>query len=163
MFTSAKRALRQKLGFDVLHNRVDVLHHRIDDLKMLAAKVLIDQMNTCRAYNSIHQVEFKVFSQFGDDGIIQYLIHNAEIEVEKFVEFGVENYSESNTRFLLRNNNWQGLIMDASAEYIQEIKRQEYYWKHDLNKGCSLLGRHRKHQHRHTRQWIFRLPGTSQR
>jgi len=132
MFTFAKRALKQKLGFDALHNRVDVLHHRIDDLKMLSAKVLIDHMNTCRAYNSIHEVEFKVFSQFGDDGIIQYLIHNAEIEVEKFVEFGVENYSESNTRFLLRNNNWQGLVMDASAEYIQQIKRQEYYWKHDL-------------------------------
>ena len=73
-----------------------------------------------------------MFSQFGDDGIIQYHIHNAEIAVEKFVEFGVENYSESNNRFLLMNNNWQGLVMDASAEYIQQIKRQEYYWKHDL-------------------------------
>ena len=129
------------LGFDALNDRVDVLHNRIDDLKILSAKILIDQMNTCRAYNSIHDVEFKVFSQFGDDGIIQYLIHNSEVDVEKFVEFGVENYSESNTRFLLGNNNWQGLVMDASLENVQHIKRQEYYWRYDLTAVHSWVDR----------------------
>ena len=35
--------------------------------------------------------------------IIQYLIHKLEIEYKyfNFIEFGVENYLESNTRFLL--------------------------------------------------------------
>jgi hypothetical protein len=132
MFTGAKRAIKRRLGFDALHNRVVVLHNQIDDLKMLSSKMLIDHMNARGIYSSIHEVEFKVFSQCGDDGIIQYLIRNAEVDVEKFVEFGVESYSESNTRFLLMNNNWQGLVMDASAENVQRIKRQEYYWKHDL-------------------------------
>jgi hypothetical protein len=132
MFTGAKRAIKRRLGFDALHNRVVVLHNQIDDLKMLSSKMLIDHMNSRGTYSSIHEVEFKVFSQWGDDGIIQYLIRNAEVDVEKFVEFGVESYSESNTRFLLMNNNWKGLVMDASAENVQRIKRQEYYWKHDL-------------------------------
>jgi hypothetical protein len=132
MFTRARRAARRTLGFDALHNRVVVLRNQIDDLKMLSSKILIDRMKAHGAYNCIHEVEFKVFSQFGDDGIIQYLIHNAEVDVEKFVEFGVENYSESNTRFLLMNNNWKGLVMDASQQNIQRIKSQEYYWKHDL-------------------------------
>jgi len=106
MFTGARKALKRILGLDTLHNRIETLHNQMDNLKMLSSKILIEQMDRCGAYNSIHRVEFKVFSQFGDDGIIQYLIRNAEVDVEKFVEFGVEDYSESNTRFLLMNNNW---------------------------------------------------------
>jgi hypothetical protein len=132
MFTRAKRAIKRRLGLDGLHSRVDGLHNQIDELKILSSKIVIDRMKAHGAYNCIHEVEFKVFSQFGDDGIIQYLIHNAEVDVQKFVEFGVQNYSESNTRFLLMNNNWRGLVMDASQPNIQRIKSQEYYWKHDL-------------------------------
>jgi len=69
----------------------DYLHNQIDDLKMLSSKMVIDHMNARGIYSSIHEVEFKVFSQCGDDGIIQYLIRNAEVDVEKFVEFGVES------------------------------------------------------------------------
>jgi hypothetical protein len=58
--------------------------------------------------------EFRVFSQWGEDGIIQYLISRIKISHKIFVEFGVENYAESNTRFLLINNNWSGLIIDGS-------------------------------------------------
>jgi hypothetical protein len=132
MFSSAKKAVKRMLGYDAFHNQVEPLHSQMDDLKILSSKILIDHMKAHGAYSCIHEVEFKVFSQFGDDGIIQYLIHNAEVDVEKFVEFGVENYSESNTRFLLMNNNWKGLVMDASQQNIQRIKSQEYYWKHDL-------------------------------
>ena len=49
--------------------------------------------------------EFSVFSQWGEDGIIQFLLRYVEIPNKIFVEFGVENYIESNTRFLLVNNN----------------------------------------------------------
>ncbi|MGZ8881810.1 MAG: hypothetical protein ACXW0I_06915, partial [Methylosarcina sp.] len=74
----------------------------------------------------------KVFSQWGDDGIIQYLINRIDIPVKKFVEFGVADYTESNTRFLLLNNSWSGLVMDCSAENVNYIKSDEIYWKYDL-------------------------------
>jgi hypothetical protein len=141
MFDAARRELKRMLGYDDLHNRVGILHNQMDDLKMLYSKVLINQMNSHDTYNGIHAAEFRVFSQFGDDGIIQYIIHNAEIDEEKFVEFGVEDYSESNTRFLLMNNNWKGLVIDASAENIEQIKRQQYYWKHDLTAVHSWIDR----------------------
>ncbi len=81
---------------------------------------------------SMRAAEFKVFSQWGDDGIIQYLIHRISISKEYFVEFGVENYTEANTRFLLMNNNWSGLVMDGSASHVDHIKKDSIYWKHDL-------------------------------
>lgn len=81
---------------------------------------------------SIQDAEFKVFSQWGDDGIIQYLINYLEIENKIFVEFGVEDYLESNTRFLLINDNWSGLVIDGSEMNVAKIKKDEIYWKHDL-------------------------------
>lgn len=90
---------------------------------------LLKQKNDIK---SLHETEFKVFSQWGDDGIIQYLVNYLDIENEIFIEFGVEDYLESNTRFLLINNNWSGLIMDGSFSNVSKIKKSEMYWKHDL-------------------------------
>lgn len=76
--------------------------------------------------------EFKVFSQWGEDGIIQHLIRNVSIGRKLFVEFGVENYQESNTRFLLTNNHWAGLVLDGSVSNIEFIKRDTIYWASNL-------------------------------
>ena len=81
---------------------------------------------------NIHESEFKVFSQWGDDGIIQYLINQLDIEIKTFIEFGVEDYLESNTRFLLMNDNWSGLVMDGSESHVLKIKENDLYWRHDL-------------------------------
>lgn len=81
---------------------------------------------------SLHDFEFQVFSQWGDDGIIQFLVNSIDISNKYFIEFGVENYLESNTRFLLMNNNWSGLVMDGSSENIDLIKKDTIYWKYDL-------------------------------
>src|SRR5436309_8282853 len=80
---------------------------QVDELKIIAAKILIRDLKKAGALDDLFDVEFKVFSQFGDDGIIQYLISVLDIPSKVFIEFGVEDYRESNTRFLLVNNNWR--------------------------------------------------------
>jgi hypothetical protein len=76
--------------------------------------------------------EFQVFSQWGEDGIIQMLLRHIEIPNKIFIEFGVENYTESNTRFLLINDNWAGLVIDGSPENISYIKQDSIYWQRNL-------------------------------
>lgn len=88
---------------------------------------------------SIQETEFKVFSQWGDDGIIQYLVNYLDIDNKTFIEFGVEDYMESNTRFLLINNNWSGLIMDGDQGHVSKIKNHEIYWKYDLVAKNSFI------------------------
>jgi hypothetical protein len=83
--------------------------------------------------------EFTVFSQWGDDGVIDFLIKQISIENKYFIEFGVENYQESNTRFLLMSSNWSGLIIDSSQSNIDYIKKSELYWKHNLNAVCEFI------------------------
>lgn len=82
--------------------------------------------------SSINEYEFKSFSQFGEDGLLQYLINSIKIENKFFVEIGVENYNEANTRFLLENDNWKGIIIDSNLEQINYIKKRYYYWKYNL-------------------------------
>ena len=76
--------------------------------------------------------EFQVFSQWGEDGIVQMLLRHIEIPNKIFIEFGVENYTESNTRFLLVNDNWAGLVIDGSSENISYIKQDSIYWQRNI-------------------------------
>jgi hypothetical protein len=113
----------------------------IDIQSILTAKILIHQQKLIKS-NNINDYEFKVFSQFGDDGIIQYLIDNVEIKKNerKFIEIGVGDYSESNTRFLLMKDYWEGLILDGSKQ-ILTVKKKYYdlIWKNKLKVGCEWI------------------------
>jgi hypothetical protein len=99
---------------------------------LLNAKILSNYNNQKQFVKSLDEVEFQVFSQRGEDGIIQYIINKIEIPNKTFVEFGVETYTESNTRFLLFNNNWSGLVIDGCKKNINFIKKDLIYWKYDL-------------------------------
>ena len=82
--------------------------------------------------NNLTDVEFSVFSQWGEDGIIDWLVDQFDFIPERFIEFGVGDYKESNTRFLIKNKNWQGLILEANKKDILKIKSDPIYWKYDL-------------------------------
>lgn len=120
-----------------IHNNTKI---EIDSSKILTGRSIAN-FNAAKTTTNLSEIEFKVFSQWGDDGIIQYLLSKIDIPAanEIFIEFGVENYTESNTRFLLTNNNWQGLIIDGSTANIDYIKRDNIYWKHRLTATTAFI------------------------
>ena len=83
--------------------------------------------------------EFQVFSQWGEDGILQHLLQHAQIQKHVFVEFGVEDYTEANTRFILQNNYWSGLVLDSSQTNIEKIRASELYWKFNLKAETAMI------------------------
>ena len=85
--------------------------------------------------------EFRVSSQWGEDGIIEWLVQNLGELPNTFVEFGVEDYKEANTRFLIQNRNWKGLILDGDPENISSVTKDQIYWRHDLTAACRFLTR----------------------
>ncbi len=89
----------------------------------------------------LKDVEFSGFSQWGEDGIIDWIIERIPEIPQTFVEFGVEDYRESNTRLLLYLRNWRGLVMDGSPEHIQNIRHQEVAWRFDLIANCAFVDR----------------------
>ncbi|MGV0052800.1 hypothetical protein ACRU43_26610 [Mycobacterium colombiense] len=107
--------------------------------RALIGKGLAWQVRDLKSINDFSEVEFSVFSQFGDDGIIQWLTNRLSGIDKTFVEFGVDDYQEANTRFLLVNNNWSGLVMDSSSRNIDGIKRDPISWRHDLQSKCAFI------------------------
>src|SRR5215471_15043314 len=117
------------------------LQRNVEEAKILAAKHLINDIAARGIINDLADAEFRVFSQFGEDGIIQYLIQHVPIREKRFVEFGVGKYSEANTRFLLLNDNWSGLVIDGDPYYVDYIKKDRFYWRNDLKAVCAFIDR----------------------
>lgn len=108
------------------------INEKEDNLKLIVGKQLCFTQKSINAIK-LSDIEFKVFSQWGEDGIIEYLVDKLPIRNRFFIEFGVENYNESNTRFLMMNRNWEGIIIDGSEANINYIKNRDYFWKYNLN------------------------------
>ncbi|MDP3927571.1 MAG: hypothetical protein Q8R57_00970 [Bacteroidota bacterium] len=109
------------------------LREEIEKMKVLMAQSMVQHARNTKVTGlQWKQIEFSAFSQWGDDGIIQYLIHHIPGIIPRFIEFGVSNYLEANTRFLLLNDNWRGLIFDGSEANVQFIKNDTISWRYDL-------------------------------
>jgi len=123
------------------HKIYQKFHYDTFKLLLNLGKLQAENNKNKKNVKSLAEVEFQVFSQRGEDGIIQYIISQVEVPNKIFVEFGVENYIESNTRFLLMNNNWSGLIIDSDKWNIKFIMNDFIYWKYDLTAYRSFITR----------------------
>ena len=99
---------------------------------ILKARLLSSKNKNLKKIKNLSEVEFQVYSQWGEDGIIDWLINKFPEIPNSFLEIGTENYKESNTRFLLVNKNWDGFLIEADKAAVKNIKSQRVFWKHNL-------------------------------
>jgi hypothetical protein len=116
--------------YDLVH-KLYSLEKNLDQIKMTQGVILDILMNN-NTLSKLNDYEYKIFSQWGEDGIIQKLINSLEIPNKTFIEFGIQNFIESNCRYLLKNSNWSGIVIDANLQDINSLKSSEEYWKYDL-------------------------------
>ena len=119
-----------KKYFSSILNRV--FNEEIQKELILKAKLLSNQNLKLKRIKDLSEVEFQVYSQWGEDGIIDWLVNKFPEIPKSFLEIGTENYKESNTRFLLVNKNWDGFIIEADKNSVKDIKSQRVYWRHNL-------------------------------
>lgn len=113
---------------------------QVDELRAQVGAMQAAQ-NATLGPGDVAAAEFRVFSQFGEDGLIQHLIRHVPIEQEVFVEFGVADYRESNTRFLLVNDNWRGLIIDGADDHRAFLRRTGLDWRHHIDAVTAFVDR----------------------
>lgn len=131
------RAAIKKLKYYLsILNSID---NRLDKIQQSLGRIESTQHPECN--KDLQDYEFRVYSQWGEDGIIQHLVKTIPGLEKTFIEFGVQNYVESNTRFLLVNNNWAGLIIDGSQKNIDYVKSDAIYWQHNLKAECAFITR----------------------
>lgn len=71
-------------------------------------------------------IERREFAQNGEDGIINAIFAMIGTTNKYFVEFGVEDGIECNTRFLSKKRGWKGLLMDGSNEDVSINLHKEF-------------------------------------
>ena len=81
---------------------------------------------------NINDLDYKVFSQNGEDGIIDYLLYSLKIDKPKFVEIGIGDYSECNTRFLFERTSPKGLVVDCVEDLKMKVSKNIKLWRADI-------------------------------
>jgi hypothetical protein len=132
------RGLYHKTESDKAQLRLEIEKTREESLFALGS-LLVKNLRQNFENQTFKNSEFRVFSQYGEDGLIQYLIHKIPEIPQSFIEFGVESYVEANTRFLLQHEHWRGLIIDGSESNMDLVKKSDLYWKHDLQAIASFI------------------------
>ena len=120
--------------------RLDTIEMRCERMQEALGRIEARQLAGA-LQGDLRESEFRTFSQWGEDGIIQRLIRTVPIERRLFVEFGVQDYSEANTRFLLLHDNWSGLVMDGDEANIESIRRSDLFWRHNLKAHRAFITR----------------------
>jgi hypothetical protein len=104
-------------------------------LGSLAARGIAASASDC------NDAEFTAFSQFGEDGIIEYLIRQCDLSPQVFVEIGVETYAEANTRFLAEHRLWRGLIVDQNPQLADDLAATQLHWRSQVNATSTFVTR----------------------
>jgi hypothetical protein len=119
------------------------LPHRLDAIQESLGRIesRLNQPPASHPPGDPRHYEFKVYSQWGEDGIIDHILQSIPVDRKVFVEFGVETYIEANTLFLIKHRHWSGLVIDGSAENIDSIRRGHVLWRYDLAADCSFITR----------------------
>ena len=96
---------------------------------------------------NINLFERRIYSQNGEDGIIEVIFGAIGTTNKYFVELGVENGRECNTRHLLEEQGWHGLMIDCidnnhpliKKEFITAENINDILMKYDVPERFDLL------------------------
>ncbi len=128
-----------KILFNLIKKIVDLIKYfKLDHIVFdkiifyIGINQLIENRKFYSEINCLQQADLKIYSQNGEDGIIDYLLNKLNISSPNFVEIGVGNYRESNTRFLYNKVHPKGLIIDCLDNLEKKVKPHINLWKGDL-------------------------------
>ena len=123
-----------------LTQQVDLLQTRLERVQRSLGRLESRQLSFS-SLDAWKAHDFPVFSQCGEDGLIQFLISNLDIPRKIFVEFGAQMYQETNTRFLVQNDYWSGLLIEGNPDWVEVIKKDPIYWQYNLKAVQSFVTR----------------------
>ena len=96
----------------------------------------------------LNEFEKKVFSQNGEDGVIEEIFNQIGVTNRYYVELGADNGSECNTAALRIHKGWKGLLIDKDKEDPKINLQKEFISaesvngilkKYDVPKSFDLL------------------------
>jgi hypothetical protein len=97
-----------------------------DNINYRLAKTLMEakreaELARWRKVGDLRAFERTVFSQNGEDGIIQEILRRIGVQNKFFVEFGVETGEVCNCARLAVEEHWEGLFIEARRDQFEKL------------------------------------------
>ena len=102
--------------------------------KIINIKYMFNSFRRTKDNPNINLWERKVYSQNGEDGIIERIFDIIGTTNKYFVEFGTQDAAQSNTRYLRDEKGWKGLLMDGEYENKEINLRKEFVTAENVEK-----------------------------
>jgi len=66
---------------------------------------------------------YNIYSQYGEDGIIEHLLNLLNIDKGECCEFGMSGTKYSNTFNLVKNKNWYAVYIERDSHHLENLKQ----------------------------------------
>ncbi len=97
-------------------------------LRKYVRAIKIKSIGVCflfrKKISNINYFERTLYSQSGEDGILEAIFYRIGTTNKFCVEFGVQTGTQCNTRYLREEKGWTGLLMDDGVENPKFIKKE---------------------------------------
>ena len=104
--------------------------HELDDLRFrIGQAALMSQRGAHSSFKRLWDAEVKIFSQWGEDGILEFLCDVTDLARPRILELGAGNFSECNSRFLAENRCASVMAVDASEDLVGNLTQLPVYWR----------------------------------
>lgn len=108
--------------------------------KMLIASSAINANKAAQStYRYLWDAEVRVFSQWGEDGILDFLFDLAGLHKPRILEFGAGNFSECNSRFAAEYRNASVYAVDMREDLVEEVQSLDIYWRNSIFPVCDFI------------------------
>lgn len=117
------------MGIFRCRHEQEIRHAREDLQFMLGQSAIIAQRANRQSMTNLWDAEVSVFSQFGEDGILDTLCDLLAIPRPRVVEFGAAEFVECNSRYLAESRSASVLAVDAREELRTSILLRDVRWR----------------------------------
>lgn len=85
-------------------------------------------------FRDLWDAEVRVYSQWGEDGILDFLCEKLDLIKPRVIEIGAGNFRECNSRFLMENRNASVYAVDGRPDLESSVLSNPWRWRTHL---CS--------------------------
>lgn len=97
---------------------------------------ILAQRAARQSFVHLWDAEVSVFSQWGEDGILDFLCDHAGLVKPRAVEFGAGNFHECNTRFLAEYRSASVMAVDGRDDPVASVDALSVKWR------TAVIARH---------------------
>jgi len=94
---------------------------------------LLANRSNYKSMRNLWDAEVSVFSQWGEDGIIDFLLQSIDLSKPRLFEIGAGDFSQCNSRFTLQFRNCSAYLVDSNSDLKENLSKYLPAWKSTSN------------------------------